>query len=65
MTRFSTAKSSTGDTITLTCNRAFTREQFDALVEVFWAFYPQQWPDGKALAFPSGLEVTLKVEKNW
>ena len=56
--------SGTGDTITFAFNRSFTREQFDAVTTVFWAFHPDDWPDGGTVVFPSGLEVTVGVEKN-
>ena len=54
---------STGDTVALVFNRDFTREQFDALTAVFWAF-PDDWADGGKVVFPGGLEVTAKVAKN-
>jgi len=54
----------TGDTVALASNRTVTREQHDALVAMFWAFHPSDWPDGETVVFPSGLEVTLKVVKN-
>ena len=56
---------STGDTVALIFNRDFTREQHDALVAVFWAFHPTDWPAGGKVVFPSGLEVTVKVVKNF
>jgi hypothetical protein len=56
--------SGTGDTVALVFNRDFTREQFDALTAVFWAFHPGDWPDGETVVFPSGLDITVKVVKN-
>ena len=47
-------------TVALVFNREFTREQFDALTAVFWAF--PDWRDGGTVVFPSGLEVTARVE---